>query len=178
MERIFEEMVDRISPKLHGITHKLNGHFSFFNEDDLYQEALIHLWIAFNKGGLSEKNDSYILQGCFYHLKNYLRKTLDKSRLESLDRILEDDVRPLEKFLATEDSSFMDRIDEEFLKKEFIGDRLNREEAKIVALSMDGLTVREIGARLGVSHVMVVKIRKRIRKRLSFPRWTGMARMS
>jgi RNA polymerase sigma factor (sigma-70 family) len=41
--------------------------------------------------------------------------------------------------------------------------RLDEREKEIVRLSAEGLTVREIGSRLGISHVMVVKMRKKIR---------------
>ena len=54
----FEEMMGKLSPTLRRITHKLNGHFTFFDEDDLFQEALEHLWVAFENGTLGDKTDS------------------------------------------------------------------------------------------------------------------------
>ena len=78
-------MMRKLSPTLRRITHKLNGHFTFFDEDDLFQEALEHLWLAFQDGTLGDKTDSYVLQGCYFHLKNYIRKTMDKAKLTSLN---------------------------------------------------------------------------------------------
>ena len=83
MDKKFEEMLRKLSPTLRRITHKLNGHFTFFDEDDLFQEALEHLWMAFQDGSLGDKTDSYVLQGCYFHLKNYIRKTADKAKLIS-----------------------------------------------------------------------------------------------
>ncbi|MCX5703357.1 MAG: hypothetical protein NT066_02530, partial [Candidatus Omnitrophica bacterium] len=83
----FESLIKRISPTLKRITYKLNGHFSFFNDEDLYQEALIHLWQDFREGKLDDKTDSYILQGCHFHLKNYIRKNYDKAKLLSLENM-------------------------------------------------------------------------------------------
>ena len=40
---------------------------------------------------------------------------------------------------------------------------LNKREKKVLFLSLEGLTKREIGKRLGVSHVMVMKIEKGLR---------------
>ena len=62
----FEHLIRRISPTLMRITHRLNGHHSFFDDEDLYQEALIHLWLHYEDGSLSDKTDSYILQGAIF----------------------------------------------------------------------------------------------------------------
>jgi DNA-binding CsgD family transcriptional regulator len=42
---------------------------------------------------------------------------------------------------------------------------LTGNEIAVLSLSLDGLTVREIGDRLGVSHVQAVKHRKNIRNK-------------
>ena len=81
----FEELVKRLSTKLKGIAYKVHWAGYYFNNDDLYQESLLHLWHEYNAGTLSDKTDSYILQGCYFHLKNYMRTALDKVRLVSLD---------------------------------------------------------------------------------------------
>ena len=70
----YPDLLKRLSPRLKGITHKLNGKFTFFNEEDLFQEAAVRLWQEFELGRLAGKTDSYILQGCYFHLKNYIRK--------------------------------------------------------------------------------------------------------
>lgn len=159
----FEEMVGKLSPTLNRITHRLNGHFMFFDHDDLYQEALAHLWIAFEKGRLIDKTDSYILQGCFFHLKNYIRTTMDKAVLTSLSAFIDDGETTLEETIASEGSGDHSEIDEGLLAENEALKGLTGREREVLNLSMDGLTVREIGARLGVSHVMVVKVKARIK---------------
>lgn len=73
----FEALVGKLTSTLRRITRKLNGHFTFMDDQDLFQEALIHLWSCFQSGSLDDKTDSYILQGCYFHLKNYIRKAQD-----------------------------------------------------------------------------------------------------
>lgn len=162
----FNEVVNRISPKLKGITHKLNGRFTFFNEDDLYQEAMIHLWFAFRDGKLLNKNDSYILQGCNFHLRNYIRKTCDKAKLVSLENYIygEGESFDLNNVLSVEYSeSNFENIDSKLLEDAIINNGLTEREKQVFRSSLDGLTTREIGSRLGISHVMVVKLRKKIK---------------
>jgi DNA-directed RNA polymerase specialized sigma subunit len=133
----FKELVRKISPKLKAITHRLNGRFTFFNDEDLYQEALIYLWVDFNQRKLDDKTDSYILQGCYFHLKNYIRIIQDKKALVSLDALVET-IR---------------------------NNGLTEREKDIFNLALSGLTTREIGNKLGISHVRVIKLQKKIREK-------------
>lgn len=162
----FNEVVNRISPKLKGITHKLNGRFTFFNEDDLYQEAMIHLWLAFKDGKLLDKNDSYILQGCHFHLRNYIRKTRDKARLVSLENCInqEGDSFDLDNILSLEYSEpSFENIHNKLLVETINNNGLTEREKQIFRFTLDGLTTREIGCKLGISHVMVIRLIKKIR---------------
>ena len=92
----FEALIAKLSPTLKRITCKLNGHFTFMDDQDLLQEALIHLWCDFQIGKLDDKTDSYILQGCYFHLKNYIRKSQDSAIMLSLNSIMEEDGPHLE----------------------------------------------------------------------------------
>jgi len=123
----FQELVERISPKLRKITIKLNGHLStalagsptYLDDEDLFQEALLHLWVCLQKGKLESKTDSYILQGCYFHLKNYLRKVKKKIDLISLDSSLGQGDNVLERTLSLRNSeSFFDDFKTERLIKE------------------------------------------------------------
>jgi len=163
MNTSFENIVSRISPVLRRITHRLNGHFAFFDDDDLFQEALIYLWLAFQNGILSDKTDSYILQGCYFHLKNYLRVTLDKAKLISLYQIIDEDDTALAEILPADNMSISNDIDDKLLAEEAELKGLTEQERRVLSFSMEGLTTREIGQRLGVSHVTVVKIKGKIR---------------
>jgi len=160
----FEELSKRISPTLKRITYKLNGHFSFFNDEDLFQEAMVRLWEDFQAGKLQDKTDSYILQGCYFHLKNYLRKTQDKARLISMEKIAEEEGLGLEEMLATDAPlSAYEDLDKMFLSERLSSLGLGEREKDILSLSLEGITVREIGKRLGISHVMVVKLKAKMR---------------
>jgi len=161
----FEEVVKRISPKLKGIVHKLNGRFTFFNEDDLYQEALVHLWIDYKEGRLVDKNDSYILQGCYYHLKNHIRKTQDKVCLINMHTYTDDEEEvAVERILSLEDPKlYFEDISSKILIEEILNDGLTKREKEVFCLALEGLTTREIGSRLGISHVRVVKLKGRIK---------------
>ena len=167
----FEELTKKISPKLNAITHKLNGRYTFFNEDDLYQEALLDLWMKFNRGELSDKTDSFILQGCFFFLKNYIRKTYKKIDINTVR--LEDMIKDQEGFDNNTFENILlleDKTDEEdFVNTKLLTDhlyqQLSERERKILQFCLEGLTKREIGNKLGISHVMVIKIEKRIREK-------------
>jgi len=166
---VFEELVKRLSPKLKRITYKLNGHFSFFNDEDLYQEALINLWQDFCLGKLDNKTDSYILQGCYFHLKNYIRKARDKANLVSLNAMIEEEGRNLEEILCLENPEpCLADLENKILMGQIQNNGLTQREKEIFYLSLEGVTIREIGKKLGISHVMVVKIKKNLRKKLEF----------
>lgn len=169
MREDFEKILKKLSPTLRRITHKLNGHFTFFDEDDLFQEALQHLWICHNDDTLYDKTDSYVLQGCYFHLKNYIRKTMDKAKLLSLQKLYEDGDSSLETFLGYEDRSIEDNAENRSILEGEAVRNMTERERLVLKLSMEGSTVREIGERLGISHVMVVKMRKGMRKRFGYP---------
>jgi len=161
----FERLVARISPTLKRITHRLNGHHSFFDDEDLYQEALIHLWLHYRDGSLSDKTDSYILQGCYFHLRNYLRKVQDKVPFLSMNTGVGEDGTKLEDVLAIDGMVTFDylesKIDVEAREEKYLTER----EKKILSLIMEGMSMREVGAKLGISHVMVLKIRNKIKEK-------------
>jgi RNA polymerase sigma factor (sigma-70 family) len=161
----FEVLVKRISPTLKRITRRLNGHHSFFDDEDLYQEALGHLWNAHTRGVLTDKTDSYILQGCYFHLKNYLRKTQDGVPIISLNTTFSEDGMALEELLAAEGDDALDYLESK-LQVETLGDRyLTEREKQVLELFLEGMSTREIGRRVGVSHVMVLKIRNKIKEK-------------
>ena len=167
----FEGMVMRIDPKLKGIVHRLNGHFTFFDDKDLYQEALIHLWVSWKEEHLDGKTESYILQGCFFYLKNYIRTALDRVALVSMETLIEDSDMTLAETLPLEaKDSPLDSLESELVMAQFSKAGLTDRERAIIDLTLDGLTTREIGERLGVSHVRIVKVKKNIRAKCALLR--------
>lgn len=166
----FEDLIKKLSPRLKRITYKMNGHFSFLNDEDLFQEALIHLWEDFKAGELDNKTDSYILQGCYFHLKNYLRKVNKKARLVSLDAIVNEDEPSLGEMLFIEDKTardYFDDLNREILLEEFLNSELDWKERNVFLLHLEGLTTREIGRKIDASHVWVVKLMDKIRQKCS-----------
>lgn len=163
----FEKLVERLTPKLKGITHKLNGHFTFFNDEDLFQEALIHLLQDFRAGELGDKTDSYILQGCFFHLKNYIRSQKIRKHFLSLEAAAGDEEgMSLKDTLWLQDKNSMcyrDSLNDKLLAETIHNNGFSKKEKEILLYCRDGLTTRDIGKRIGVSHVMVVKLMSRIR---------------
>jgi RNA polymerase sigma factor (sigma-70 family) len=168
----FEALVAKLSPTLKRITCKLNGHFTFMDDQDLLQEALIHLWSDFRQGLLGDKTDSYILQGCYFHLKNYIRKSQDSATMLSLNSIMEEDGPHLEEILIGDNLASYDRV-EAVLQIEAMGNGTSQRERDVLFFCLEGMTMREIGKKMGISHVSVVKIRNKIRER--YQRLNGIA---
>ena len=164
----FDEMLKRISPTLKRITYKLDGRHSFLNNTDLFQEAVVHLWEDFNAGKLEGKTDSYILQGCYFYLKNYLRKVRTSKVIISLDNVAQDDDSGFEDFLllkGQKENDYLDYLNNKMLVDSIMNNGLTGREKEILSLFGEGLTTREIGERIGVSHVRVVKLMHRIREK-------------
>ncbi len=161
----YEELVKKLSPKLKGITHKLNGRFTFFTDDDLFQEALLHLWVDYKGDKLSDKTDSYILQGCYFHLKNYIRIVQDKSRLVSIDAPVNEKNPELGCYgsCLEDPKPYRDGIANKILIEDILNDGLTEREKEVFSFYLKGLTTREIGEKLGVSHVRVVKLQNKIK---------------
>ncbi len=164
----FEELHKKLSPTIKRIAYKLNGHYRSFSHDDLYQEAIIHLWSNFLKGKLCDKTDSYILQGCYFHLKNYIRKVNERVSVISIDSALIADGRAtiedaLGQFWSSPDCR--QDLHNKFLAQSLRGNGFDPKEKTLLDYFSQGLTTRDIGKRMGVSHVSIVKMTQRIREK-------------
>lgn len=162
----FEELHQKLSPTIKRIAYRLNGHYRSFNHDDLYQEATIHLWSNFLKDKLNDKTDSYILQGCYFHLKNYIRKVNERSNIVSIDAVLSTNEEAtvedlLGKYWACPDCR--EQLHNKFLAQSIQNNGFNPKEKRLLTYFSQGLTTRDIGKRMGVSHVSVVKLMQKIR---------------
>ncbi len=164
----FEALTKKLSPVIKRIVYKVNVGFTYFNEEDLYQEALIHLWSDFNAGKLENKTDSYILQGCYFYLKNYIRVSRPKARTISIDFIIGDDGESVKETLFLKDKhceDYFDSLNSKFLADTLHNNGFTNREKKILRFYSEGLTTRQIGTRLGISHVRVVKLTEIIRQK-------------
>lgn len=164
----FEELIYRLAPVLKAITYKLDGKYASFDRDDLYQEAVFYLWNKFREGELENKTTSFILKGCYYFLKNYIRigyKRIDKGSFSisatyngGQDCNLKDIIPRVER------NDVLNKIDTNILIED-IRRFLTHREKKVFTLSIQGYSLREISKNLGVSHVAIIKVMKRIRRK-------------
>lgn len=163
----YEELVRKLTPKLRGIVHRIYTATPSVDGADLMQEALLHLWRQAGCGALEDKTDSYILQGCYFHLKNYVRMIKGRNRLVSIDEEGEEenDCAKTVLFRRCEETAadYRAYLNDRLLADVIINNGLTAKEKALLPWLSLGLTTREIGARVGVSHVAVVKMTKVIR---------------
>ena len=158
----FEALYNRISPRLKRIAKSHNGHGFFIDEDDLYQEMCMHLWERF-KGGVPEgMNDFYIARGCEFHILNYLRKKRNKAPLISLQEPINEKGGTLEDMLPSREEGVDRYLDRKITISDIKNNGFTKREKEVFSLLLEGYTVREAGDRLGISHVMVVKLKKNL----------------
>lgn len=165
---VFEELVHRISPKLRGIIYKLSYSSTILNDQDLSQETLIYLWEQLQKGKLEDKTDSYILQGCYFHLKNYLRAASVRNREISLERIGVQEDSNVDEVLSLKDEAsenYLDYLNSKMFAETIRNNGLTSREKDILFLYAEGLTTREIGKRVRLSHVRVIKLLAQIKEK-------------
>jgi RNA polymerase sigma factor (sigma-70 family) len=162
----YEKLLDKLSLVLKRITYKLSRQFLSFSAQDLFQEASLHLWQDFIEGKLNDKTDSYILQGCYFYLKNYIRKENLRYKLLSLEEACAGEGANLEYFLEDEKAAgFFDSLNAKMVAENIRSNGLTSREKDILFLYADGLTTRDIGRRLGLSHVSIVKAMGKIREK-------------
>lgn len=162
----YDEMLKKLGPTIKAIVKKVNRKYSYCSDDDFYQEAVLHLWQECQTNKLEDKTDSYILQGIYFFLKNYMRKVSKTVDVNSVslyrppavdgpgheDELVDD--------LETPDGG--ETIDGNLLFGE-VEECLDEKEKKIFHRKMEGYTTREIGDMFGVSHVMVVKMANKVK---------------
>lgn len=159
----FELFLKKLTPKLRGIAYRLNRGFFSLDADDLFQEAVVFLWEGFRGGEFSDKTESYVLQGCYFHLQNYIRTCRDRISRVCLDapdgdgRSIEERITP-----AGAHADFLEGLNSRLLAEVICNNGLTAREKKLLPLFAEGLTTRQIGARVGISHVRVVKMKKEI----------------
>ncbi len=167
MRMTFENIAEKIDPKIKAIAARLDGKYTSFSEDDLYQEALLKLWKKYNENMLFDKTESYIAQGASFDMRNYIRthfKGIDRRSVSVYEQVNEEGDCLID-FLPDKKTNTPKEVYDTGILLADIRDKLSARENIVLDKTADGLTTREIGGELGVSHVMVVKIKKKIRNK-------------
>ena len=125
---------------------------------------LIHLWNNFKDGVPTGINETYIVKSCKFYILNYLRKIIENIKILSLETLINEDGDKLKDVLASKsETDPLDRYKKLTLKE--IKKELPKKEKEVFSLLLKGYTVREVGHRLGVSHVRIVKLKQGIIKK-------------
>jgi RNA polymerase sigma factor (sigma-70 family) len=136
--------------------------------DDLFQEALIHLWtIETRRPGHTR---SWYLQSCKFHLRHYLAagRSIDSMKRREGQVVFESEVDADSEPFEMEDTG--ESVLSAVCAREIISilsRQLLPHERAVLDCLADGLGPREIGRRLNISHTMVIKHRCKIASLLS-----------
>jgi len=158
----FKELYERIGSRLKRIADFYGRRGYSCDRDDLYQEMTMHLWNKFKDGVPEGINDAYIIKGCEFHILNYMRKEREKIRKVSLEEPLNESGDTLRDTLRGNLVSQDVSVDRKMLVDHIMNNGFSKREKDVFALLLEGHTVREAGEKLGISHVMVVKLKNRL----------------
>ena len=156
----FETLYHRIAPRLKKMAHYYNGHGRFIDGDDLYQEMCAYLWARYPNGAPEGINDAYVIKGCEFHVRNYLRKAKNPVEITSLNLPIGDGGITIADLIPDKGEPVRDVINRRLVADAVRNSGLTLREQEVFSQLADGYTVREIGQRMGISHVMVLKIKK------------------
>ncbi len=158
----FETLFRKISPTLKIVARKYGSRISFIERDELYQEMCIYLWDNFKDGVPNNLNEAYIVRGGEFYLLNYLRKEKEKITIVSLEEPLNEDGDTLKDILSDAEEDLGEQLDRKIALDEIRNNGITKREKEVISLLLNGYTIREVGRKLGISHVMVIKHKKRI----------------
>lgn len=161
----FQTLYTRLSPALKKIAKGFNGRNLFIDADDLCQEMSIYLWNNYKDGVPAQINDAYIVNGCKLHICNYLRKNRPKATVLSLENPLDENGKTIKDNLCSQAESLHRCLDRKMTFAQILNNGFSRREKEVVLYLTKGFTLREIGIKLGISHVMVLKYKKRVIKK-------------
>ena len=158
----FGELYDRVSPRLKRIAGFYNGRGYTFDKDDLFQEMSGYLWGTYKEKIPEGINDAYIIKGCEFHILNYMRKEREKVYKVSMEEPLNESGNTLRETLSDGAESIDKTVDKKMLIDYIMNNGFSKREKEIFGILLEGYTVRETGKKLGISHVMVVKLKNRL----------------
>ncbi|MCX7927783.1 MAG: sigma-70 family RNA polymerase sigma factor [Candidatus Omnitrophica bacterium] len=165
----YEELVEKFSGRLKAICNRVYRKDASLSADDLYQEALVYLWKRYLDKALEDKTDSYILQGCYYHIRNYLRTAQKRKDEVSLDAPVNSSADLTSDYLweisDNRQEDYFERLNTQLISEAIYNNGLTQREKEILLLLAEGLSTRQIGRKLSISHVSVIKYRRIILKK-------------
>lgn len=163
----FKVLLEKITPALRNIArkHLLKG---FYDENDLYQEMCLYLWQEYSEGLPIGINEAYAIKGCEFHILNYLRKGRKKFRFVSIDEPISEEGETLKDIIPAPQDMFLSDLDSKLTIDDIRNKGLTIKESEVFSLLIKGYTVREVAAEIGISHVMVVKYKKKIMEKFKF----------
>jgi len=163
----FEELYKKITPILKRIARRHRTQCLFTDDNDLYQEMCVYLWNNYKNGMPENVNESYIIKGCEFHILNYLRKNRDNVTLISMEKPLGDSRDTIEDIIADTAMPVDELVDKKIIKDEIRNNGFSEKEKEAFFLLAEGMTAREAGKRMHISHVMVLKYKNRLISKLS-----------
>lgn len=160
----FRILLEKITPALKAIARR-HLLYSFYSEEDLYQEMCLYLWQHYGQGLPIGINESYVIKGCEFHIQNFLRKGRPKVVLSSLDEIISSGGQTLGDILEDKKENFSSRMEDNLTVDKLKNIGLTDREKSVLSCLLKGCTVRETAGQMGISHVMVLKYKKNIIKK-------------
>lgn len=132
-------------------------------QEDLVQEALVHLWLIENHR--PGQTRSWYWQSCKFHLQHYLGsgRSVDsrKRHHAQLELSPEGEVFNQLVEIAIAESSFLSQVNANDICS-VLAKQLNPREQAVLTCLADGLGVRDIARRLRISHPTAIKYRRKI----------------
>ncbi len=162
----FKEILKELTPKFISISLQLNKNSNGYDLNDLVQEMSMHLLEKWNKGEIEGYTKSYILQSCWFHIKNYLRKINKKIKTISLDDIVDGTDVCLCEMIEDGSESVYDIVNFKITVDNILSNGLTKREKEVFLLTLEGHTLREMGEILDISFVRVSKIENNIKKKV------------
>jgi len=161
----FRILLEKITPALKAIARR-HLFYSYYCEEDLFQEMCLYLWQHYGQGLPIGINEAYVIKGCEFHIQNFLRKGRPKASLSSLDELITAGGLTLGDILEDKKEDFRLDIDNNLTVDEIMAMGLTDKEKAVLSYLLKGYTVREIAEEFGISHVMIIKHKKNIIKKL------------
>ncbi|HAM38311.1 MAG TPA: hypothetical protein DCP53_02760 [Elusimicrobia bacterium] len=163
----FNDIIELVKKELEQISLRYNNYSNYVDKNDLFSEMILHLWQEWKCKKFDNKTKSYIIQSCYFYLRNYLRINEDKYKILSLDDSVNDDGLTVKDTISDNSVPMLDVVEYDMVFQKIVNNGLSRIEKEIYKLIYNEYTVREIGKKLNISHTMVVKHKKNILKKVS-----------